>query len=132
MTNLKENEIEVIICQANEPKTGSANVGVKIRHIATNISAESLTEKTQHLNKIIAMDKLKKEISKQANNALNNNQDLYDELLDAFKKDAIAIKWLTNPKSPLENLTPLSLIATAEGKKKVMNMLYQIKTGDIS
>jgi protein subunit release factor B len=133
MIDLKENEIEIIICPANESKIASAEVGVKIKHIPTNITVESITEKTQHANKNIAIDKLQREISKQVKNAFDNNQDLYSELLSVFKKESHAIRWLTSPKAPLENIAPLlSLIATIDGKKKVMDMLYKIKTGDFS
>jgi protein subunit release factor A len=64
MINLKENEIEIMICPANESKIGSAEVGVRIKHISTNITVESLTEKTQYANKTIAVDKLKNELVK--------------------------------------------------------------------
>ena len=41
MVDLKENEIEIMICSANESKIGSAEVGLKIKHITTNITVES-------------------------------------------------------------------------------------------
>jgi uncharacterized protein (DUF2384 family) len=64
---------------------------------------------------------------------LENHTDLYDELMKLFNNDEKqALKWLTHPKVPLCNVTPLSLIADSEGKGKVMDMLYRIKTGDIS
>jgi len=129
---INSNEIKIMICPANESKIGSAEVGVRIKHISTNITVESLTEKTQHRNKTIAMDKLQREISKQVKNILDNNQDLHSELLNVFKQEDNAISWLTSPKVPLENMTPLSLIATADGKKKVLDLLYKIKTGDFS
>ncbi|MDT0603210.1 hypothetical protein SAMN05216262_102343 [Colwellia chukchiensis] len=108
MIDLKENEIEIMICPANESKTGSAEVGLKIKHIPTNIRVESLTEKTQHRNKIITIDKLEREICKQVNNTLEKNQNLHDELLNVFKIEAKAISWLTNPKN-LWKVQPLYL-----------------------
>ena len=78
------------------------------------------------------LDKLQKELNKQVRNTLDNNQDLHNELLSVFKQESHASRWLTSPKAPLENASPLSLIATTEGKKKIMNMLYKIKTGDFS
>lgn len=72
------------------------------------------------------------EISKQVEITLDNNQDLHDELLSVFKQESHAISWLTSTKSPLGNVTPLSLINTTDGKKKVLDMIYRIKTGDFS
>lgn len=72
------------------------------------------------------------EISKQVKITLDNNQDLHNELLSIFKQESHAISWLTSTKVPLGNITPLSLINTTDGKKKVLDMLYRIKTGDFS
>ncbi|MFT6530043.1 MAG: hypothetical protein ACJAZB_001698 [Psychrosphaera sp.] len=48
------------------------------------------------------------------------------------KRYRLSISWLINPKTPLESSTPLSLIATVYGKKKVLDILYRFKTGDFS
>jgi hypothetical protein len=63
---------------------------------------------------------------------LKNDYELHNELLSVFKKEELAMSWLTSPKVPLENMTPLSLIATVDGKNKVLDMIYRIKTGDFS
>ena len=63
---------------------------------------------------------------------LKNDADLHNELLSVFKQEEQAINWLTSIKAPLGNVTPLSLINTAEGKAKVMDIFYKIKTGDFS
>lgn len=72
------------------------------------------------------------EISKQVKITLDNNQDLHKELLSVFKQESHAISWLTSTKVPLGNVSPLSLINSIEGKMKVLDMLYRIKTGDFS
>lgn len=63
---------------------------------------------------------------------LKNNSELHNELLSVFKKEEQAMNWLTSIKVPLGNVTPLSLIPTVDGKNKVLDMLYRIKTGDFS
>ncbi len=64
---------------------------------------------------------------------LRDHLDLYDELMELFNQnEKQALSWLTTPKSPLCEVTPLSLIADTGGKDKVMDVLYRIKTGDMS
>lgn len=63
---------------------------------------------------------------------LDNHEDLYTELMTLFKEEAQALIWLINPKAPLCDQTPISLLGDSEGKEKVMEMLYRIKTGDMS
>ncbi|WP_353517342.1 antitoxin Xre/MbcA/ParS toxin-binding domain-containing protein [Thalassotalea sp. SU-HH00458] len=48
------------------------------------------------------------------------------------KRYRLSINWLINPKTPLKSSTPLSLIATVYGKKKVLDILYRFKAGDFS
>lgn len=133
MIDLKENKIEIMIFPANESKIGSAEVGLKIKHITTNITVESWTEKIQHRNKIIAIDKLERELCKQVNNTLKKIKICMVIFLMYLKKRyRLSISWLINPKTPLESSTPLSLIATVYGKKKVLDILYRFKTGDFS
>lgn len=67
------------------------------------------------------------------NDLLKDHNDLHRELMQLFKNDeAQAIIWLTKSKDPLCDVTPLSLINSEEGKVKVLDMIYRIKTGDFS
>ena len=64
---------------------------------------------------------------------LKNHQDLHDELMHLFKNNAEqCLIWLTNIKGPLCDVTPISLIDGPEGKEKVLDMIFRIKTGDFS
>ena len=71
--------------------------------------------------------------SKKLQDLLENDKDLYDELMGLFNQnEKQALSWLTHPKAPLGSVIPLSLITDKDGKDKVMDMLYKIKTGDMS
>ncbi|MGI2146606.1 antitoxin Xre/MbcA/ParS toxin-binding domain-containing protein [Shewanella frigidimarina] len=64
---------------------------------------------------------------------LKNHTDLFEELMGVFhNNEKQALSWLTHPKVPLCNLTPISLITDKVGKEKVIDMLYRIKSGDMS
>lgn len=64
---------------------------------------------------------------------LKDHEDLHDEIMQLFKNDEEqSLIWLTKSKLPLCNETPLSLIGSKEGKEKVIDMIYRIKTGDLS
>lgn len=61
MKNLmdKNDLVFEVIPSAHAPKVG-ASVGVRVHCISLDITVESTTEKTQYVNKLAAMDKLKK------------------------------------------------------------------------
>lgn len=64
---------------------------------------------------------------------LKGHDDLHDEIMLLFKNDEEeSLLWLTKSKLPLCNETPLSLIGSKEGKEKVIDMIYRIRTGDLS
>ena len=71
--------------------------------------------------------------TKELHRLLENHKDLYEELMSLFKyNEEQALKWLSKTKAPLCDVTPLSLIGNKKGKEKVMDMIYQIQTGDMS
>jgi uncharacterized protein (DUF2384 family) len=61
---------------------------------------------------------------------LINHQDIKESLLELFKKEEVALRWLTLPKSQLSSATPLSLLG--KDKKAVRDLIYTIETGDLS
>lgn len=69
---------------------------------------------------------------KELEELLKDHSDLHRELLYIFKKEDQALIWLVNTKAYLSDDTPISLIHDVKGKEKVMDLLYRIKTGDLS
>jgi uncharacterized protein (DUF2384 family) len=61
---------------------------------------------------------------------LENHPEIYHEVLDMFKKADVALNWLKTPNRPLNWATPLSIIK--DNPEKIMDLLYRIKTGDLS
>lgn len=59
-----------------------------------------------------------------------SHPEIYHEVLDIFKKADVALNWLKTPKRPLNWATPLSIIK--DNPEKIMDLLYRIKTGDLS
>ncbi len=54
-----------IIPSPHDPKIGAC-VGVRVRHASKNITAESTHEKTQHANKVVAVERLKLRLRKES------------------------------------------------------------------
>ena len=54
-------DIEITLCKSGQTKPLGAHVGVQIRHRETNITVHSINHKTQYMNKLDALDKLKEE-----------------------------------------------------------------------
>ena len=61
---------------------------------------------------------------------LINHQEIKQELLNIFKGHSAAFNWMMEPKIPLENKSPASLLGT--NPNAILDMLYRIKTGDFS
>lgn len=59
MSELDESELEITTCKGDCSKVGSAEIGVKIRHIPTGTIAYSLSKKSQYANKVAAIEKIK-------------------------------------------------------------------------
>ncbi|MGK0270385.1 MAG: hypothetical protein ACI88H_001031 [Cocleimonas sp.] len=72
--------------------------------------------------------KKKEELKKR----LISHDDLYNQVIKIFKNEDQAIRWLESKKTFLRDATPLDLIESKVGKEKVMELLYRIKTGDLS
>jgi len=61
---IDENDIKITICKGDCSHIGSAEVGVKLVHRPTNITVYSLKKKSQHANKVAALELLKMELVK--------------------------------------------------------------------
>lgn len=61
---------------------------------------------------------------------LNNHQDIKNEVLELFKKEEVALEWLKRARPQLLGVSPASLLNT--DKEKVKDLIYRIKTGDLS
>jgi uncharacterized protein (DUF2384 family) len=55
---------------------------------------------------------------------------IYVDILDLFKEAKPALCWLKKPKVQLFGMTPLSMLKQAP--KQVEDLIYRIKTGDLS
>lgn len=62
MIELNEDQMKFTICKGNYSISGSAEVGVIVFHIPSGIHTSCVTEKSQHSNKICAIEKLKKKL----------------------------------------------------------------------
>jgi protein subunit release factor A len=60
--NINENELEITLYWSPISKYLSAEVGVQVRHIRTNIIVKSIDKPSQHLNKLAAIELLKEEL----------------------------------------------------------------------
>ncbi|MBA6352490.1 peptide chain release factor-like protein [Colwellia sp. BRX9-1] len=63
-TNLDNSEIEISICHSSMSLIGSAEVGVEIKHISTGIIVRSVELRTQHKNKLAALELLAERLLK--------------------------------------------------------------------
>lgn len=55
---------------------------------------------------------------------------IYVDILDLFKEAKPALRWLKKPRIQLSGMTPLSMLNNDQ--KKVEDLIYRIKTGDLS
>ena len=62
MLKIKNNDIEISICRSKMSQPGGVEVGVKIKHVATGITVESVNHASQHLNKSEALNLLSKKL----------------------------------------------------------------------
>jgi putative toxin-antitoxin system antitoxin component (TIGR02293 family) len=60
---------------------------------------------------------------------LQRLQRIYQQAVELFEDETIAQNWLTTPKQHLNNLTPLSQLATDAGTKQVESILYRAEYG---
>jgi len=58
VVTLKNNEIEILICSSPMSPNCGAEVGITIKHIPTGIKVKSIKHRTQHLNKLAALELL--------------------------------------------------------------------------
>lgn len=54
---------------------------------------------------------------------------IFKQAVDLFEDEAEAWRWLSTPKSVLDNHTPLSFLATDAGAKQVEEILYRAEYG---
>lgn len=58
---------------------------------------------------------------------------IWNELMSLFQgRNDVVIEWLSNEKSPLCDNKPINLMDTASGREAVKDLIYRIKTGDLS
>jgi len=68
--NLDNSEIEISICHSPMSPFGGAEVGVEIKHIGTGIIVRSVELRTQHKNKLAALELLAKRLLKMSNDKM--------------------------------------------------------------
>ena len=61
----KPEELAIRVCESPNSMSGSAHVGIEIRHTATGIKVKSTEHKTQHQNKLNAIEVLRHALVKQ-------------------------------------------------------------------
>jgi len=62
--NISKKGLEITLCKSPRSPRVGAHVGVQIRHVETNITVQSITHASQHLNKLAALELLKVELVK--------------------------------------------------------------------
>lgn len=78
---MKSSDYEISVCKSDMTKYLSAEVGIKIRHVALEITVESTSKKTQHLNKLAALAMLEQKLKMEFVKSRFQNID-DDELID--------------------------------------------------
>jgi len=63
-TSFDNSEIEISICHSPMSTIGGAEVGVEIKHIGTGIIVRSVELRTQHKNKLAALELLAERLLK--------------------------------------------------------------------
>jgi hypothetical protein len=61
---------------------------------------------------------------------LEKHPKIHVDILALFKKDEVALRWLKEPRMQLSGVSPLSVLE--QDPTQVENLIYQIKTGDLS
>ena len=59
----------------------------------------------------------------------SQNAEIFKQAVELFEDKDEATHWLSTPKSSLGGETPLNVLVTDEGKKKVKQMLYRAEYG---
>ena len=67
---------------------------------------------------------------KELSDLLNEYPKVLADVRDLFKEPEAAIRWLKKPRKQLGDVTPL--IALETNSAQVEDLLYRIKTGDLS
>lgn len=58
---------------------------------------------------------------------------IWSELMSLFKnRDDVVTQWLIKEKGPLCGNSPINLMDTGPGREAVSDMIYRVKTGDLS
>jgi uncharacterized protein (DUF2384 family) len=73
---------------------------------------------------------MKDNAKEELDDLLHNHQDIKKEVLELFKKEEVALDWLKRARPQLLGVSPASLLTTDKGK--VINLIYSIKTSDLS
>lgn len=64
-------------------------------------------------------------------NLLSEHKKIHQVLLDLFSQEAeVALNWLKAPRKQLQGSSPLSMLE--QNPEQVEDLIYRIKTGDIS
>ena len=61
---------------------------------------------------------------------LHNHQDIKKEVMELFKKEEVALRWLKRARPQLLGVSPASLLNT--DKEKIKDLIYRIYIGDLS
>jgi uncharacterized protein (DUF2384 family) len=67
---------------------------------------------------------------KELNKVLEKHPDIYKSLMELFNSEESALSWLGKPCKPLCDVKPIDLLST--DSEKVLDIIYRIKTGDMS
>jgi protein subunit release factor A len=59
---MKNNELEISICSSPKSPNCRAEVGIMIKHIPTGVKVKSIKHRTQHLNKLAALELLSNQL----------------------------------------------------------------------
>lgn len=94
---MDNSDLDISICRSPRTTLLSAEVGVRITHIPTGITVRSIEQSTQHLNKLAALDMLKKLLNDKLE-AVTDTRELAELLKGSprscFAKSEEDLQWL--------------------------------------
>ena len=115
--NIKNSEIEFTICESPTTRFTGDEVGVSITHLETGIAVKSIKYKSQHKNKLAALELLEVKLKQYQNNLRKDHSEY-------VKLEELKMKLV---KSRFENSDKGDLI---EGSEFFRNLEEQLKKED--
>jgi uncharacterized protein (DUF2384 family) len=122
---------ESILIKALLVKNGTS--GDFVKFLSGIISCDLLSKLLNISKSNLALYYKKKSLNKYQTESILGFTKIWSELMTLFKnRSDVVNKWLTKEKATLCGYAPINLMDTEAGRQSVLNIIYQVKTGDLS